>query len=48
MNEKNKLEDTKKIWEESNWTYQVRQIIVGINKFPKDSKMILIIRHSHR
>jgi len=48
MNEKNKLEDTKKIWEESNWTYQARQIIVGINEFSKNSKIILIIRHSHR
>jgi len=48
MNEKSKLEDTKKIWEESNWTYQARQTIVGINEFPKNSKIILIIRHSHR
>lgn len=48
MNEKNKYEDIEKMWEESNWTYQARQIIVGINEFPKNSKIILIIRHSHR
>ena len=40
--------DTEKIWKESEWTNEARQIIEGLKKFPDDSKIILILRHSHR
>ncbi|MFX1376294.1 MAG: histidine phosphatase family protein [Promethearchaeota archaeon] len=38
----------KLIWEEAAWTEEARNLIKGLNKFPQDSKIILIIRHSHR
>jgi len=37
-----------KIWENSEWTTHARHLIKGIRKFPEDSKLILILRHSHR
>jgi broad specificity phosphatase PhoE len=40
--------NTEKIWKESEWTNQARQIIDGIKAFPENSKIILILRHSHR
>jgi len=40
--------DEAKIWKESDWTEQARQIIEGIKLFPDDSKIILVLRHSHR
>ena len=40
--------DSEKIWKKSDWTDQARQIIEGINLFPDDSKIILVLRHSHR
>ncbi len=40
--------DTEKIWKEGDWTDEARQIIDGLQKFPDDSKIILILRHSHR
>jgi hypothetical protein len=36
------------IWEKSNLMAQARQIIEGISKFPQDSNLSIIIRHSHR
>jgi len=40
--------DTEKIWKEGEWTKEARQIIDGLNEFPNNSKIILILRHSHR
>ena len=40
--------DTEKIWKESEWTNEARQIIDGLKKFPDNSKITLILRHSHR
>ena len=40
--------DTEKIWKTSEWTNEARQIIDGLKKFPNNSKIILILRHSHR
>ena len=37
-----------KIWEKSDWTFQARQIIDTISKFPEDSNLFIIMRHSHR
>ena len=40
--------DTEKIWKEAEWTENARQIIEGLKDFPANSKIILILRHSHR
>ena len=40
--------DTEKIWKESEWTNEARQIIDGLKEFPDNSKIILFLRHSHR
>ncbi len=40
--------DTEKIWKEGEWTNEARQIVAGLKKFPDNSKIILILRHSHR
>jgi len=40
--------DTEKIWNEGEWTNEARQIIDGLKEFPDKSKIILILRHSHR
>ncbi|MFX1349480.1 MAG: hypothetical protein ACFE92_12500 [Promethearchaeota archaeon] len=37
-----------KIWATSNWTTHARSLINGISEFHEDSKLILILRHSHR
>jgi len=36
------------IWENAEWTVQARNIVKALSKFPVDSKIILILRHSHR
>lgn len=36
------------IWQNVNWTQEARNLLNGLAKFPKDSKIILILRHSHR
>ncbi|MFW9950080.1 MAG: histidine phosphatase family protein [Candidatus Thorarchaeota archaeon] len=36
------------IWETYDWTTHARTLINGIGEFPLDSKLILILRHSHR
>ncbi len=36
------------IWENAEWTVQARNIVKALKKFPVDSKIILILRHSHR
>ena len=40
--------DTEKIWNESDWTDQARHLIKGLKQFPEESKIILVLRHSHR
>lgn len=40
--------DIEKIWQESSWTVQARKLVEGLNKFPKNSKINLFLRHSHR
>jgi hypothetical protein len=40
--------DAEKIWKEGEWTNEARQIIDGLKEFPDSSKIILILRHSHR
>ena len=40
--------DTEKIWKEGDWATEARQIIDGLKKFPDNSKIILVLRHSHR
>ena len=37
-----------KIWEQADWVTHARNIIENLDKFPVDSKLILILRHSHR
>ena len=41
-------EENIKIWGKSNWTFQAHQIIDAIAKFPEDSNLSIIMRHSHR
>jgi len=36
------------IWENADWTVQARKIVKAVSKFPEDSKIILVLRHSHR
>ena len=36
------------IWENEVWTKQARQLVRGLRDFPKESKIILIVRHSYR
>lgn len=37
-----------KIWENADWTVQARNIVNAVSKFPEGSKIILVLRHSHR
>lgn len=36
------------IWNQQKWTKHARSLVEGLEQFPEDSKIILIIRHSHR
>ena len=38
----------KKIWKKYPWTKQACNIIEHLDKFPANSKIILILRHSQR
>lgn len=40
--------DIEKIWNESRWTKQARDLITSLRKFPDEAKVILILRHSQR
>ena len=40
--------DIEKIWNESTWTKQARDIILNLNRFHKKAKLLLILRHSQR
>jgi len=37
-----------KIWEENSWTTQARKLIKSLDKFPTQSKITIIMRHSQR
>jgi len=37
-----------KIWEQADWVVHARSIIENLHKFPEESKIILVLRHSHR
>jgi len=39
---------TNKNWKELPWTKQANNIIEGLDKFPANSKIIIILRHSQR
>ena len=41
-------ENVDEIWENDEWTFQARQIIKNVRKFAGNSKLIMILRHSHR
>jgi hypothetical protein len=36
------------IWKTSEWTERAYQLLKGLDEFPKDKKIIMVIRHSHR
>ena len=40
--------DVDKIWNEGEWTRMARAMTGAIQDFPNDSKIILLLRHSHR
>ncbi len=40
--------DTKNLWETLDWTIHARKLIKGLYKFPKNEKVILLLRHSER
>ncbi|MHA1671297.1 MAG: hypothetical protein ACTSV5_12085 [Promethearchaeota archaeon] len=40
--------DVEYLWNNSTWTLKAREILNAIKKFPKNSKIIVVLRHSHR
>lgn len=38
----------KNIWDGHEWTSEAREVLEGIKLFPENSRIILIVRHSHR
>ena len=40
--------DIEELWNNSKWTLQARDMLKSIEKFPENSKIILMLRHSHR
>lgn len=48
MNKKSGIYNIEKIWNESTWLKQARNVIDGLEKFSPSSKIIMIIRHSQR
>ncbi len=40
--------DGDKIWETEKWTSQAKNILKGLSEFPHNSKIVYILRHSHR
>lgn len=40
--------DIEKIWEHSEWINQAKDILNNLKKFPEKSKILLVLRHSHR
>ena len=42
------MTDVERIWNEDEWTKTARDITRAFEDFSKDSKIILIVRHTHR
>ena len=40
--------NVEEIWEQEDWANKARKIIDKLAEFPDDSKIILVLRHSHR
>lgn len=40
--------NVEEIWDKADWVTESRDILNNLNKFPQDSKVILVLRHSHR
>jgi len=40
--------NVEEIWKQAEWVVHARNIIENLDKFPEDSRLILILRHSHR
>jgi len=40
--------NVEEIWEQAEWVSQSRDIIRKLDEFPSNSKIILVLRHSHR
>ncbi len=40
--------DVESLWQNSDWTLRAREVLNAIEQFPKNSKLILVLRHSHR
>ncbi|HDZ18044.1 hypothetical protein LCGC14_0950690 [marine sediment metagenome] len=40
--------NVEKIWNQEDWVAHARNIIENLTKFPEGSKIILVLRHSHR
>ena len=40
--------NVEEIWQQADWASQSREIINKLNGFPANSKIILVLRHSHR
>ncbi|MBY9003105.1 MAG: hypothetical protein KGD73_03965 [Candidatus Lokiarchaeota archaeon] len=40
--------DSEDFWNNFKWTLKARKILKGIEDFPEGSKIILLLRHSHR
>lgn len=40
--------NVEEIWKQADWAIQARSIITKLKEFPDDSKITLILRHSHR
>lgn len=36
------------IWTSSEWTHRAYQLLKGLDQFPKEKKIIVVMRHSHR
>ena len=42
------MNDHEKTWQDRKWTRQARAIVNGLKEFPEDSRITLVLRHSHR
>ncbi|MHA1192604.1 MAG: hypothetical protein ACTSP9_09955 [Promethearchaeota archaeon] len=40
--------DIEDLWKNSSWTLKARELLKATNEFPENSKIILVLRHSHR
>lgn len=40
--------DTKNLWEMLDWAIHARKLIEGLDNFPNDEKIIILLRHSER